>query len=70
MFPSSVAIFKPTNIMTMSESEVSKSLTVKCEDRQTDIQTSRRTDRQSELCMIMLQRLFRNERTGEKNQKP
>lgn len=71
MFPSSGAIFKSTAIMTMSISELSKSLTVKlivvkCEDRQIDGQTSRRTDRQSELCMVMLHRLFRKKSTGEK----
>lgn len=57
MFPSSGAIFKSTNIMTMSKSELSKTLTVelivvKCEDRQTDRRTYRRadgrTDRQTE----------------------
>lgn len=58
MFPSGGAIFKSTTIMTMSKSELWKSLTVelivvKCEtDRQTDRRTNGQTDRVNCVCCI------------------
>lgn len=74
MFPSSGAIFKSTAIMTMSKSELSKSLTVelivvKREDRQTDRRTDEQTTGKTDNELCMLHRLYRNESTGG-DQKP